>query len=449
MQGKIGAGRVLKIERVHNLPFPKFQLRRDYSLATHPLFTMLRDVKGNARGCILTEPLWGIPYFLYAPYVSIYMLALGINDSQIGLITSIGLIFQILSALLSGAITDKLGRKRTTFWFDLISWSIPTLIWAVAKDFNYFVIAAVINSVWRVTHNSWSCLLVEDTDQNSLVDVYSWIYISGLLAAFFAPLASLLINRFSLIPTVRGLYIFASILMTAKFLIMNGMVTETKHGLIRMQQTKNQSLVALLSEYRGVFRQILGTPQTLYTLGVILVMNTSWMINGTFWSVYVTKKLLIPPQHIALYPFARSIIMLFFFFLVMPRIRNLNFRNPMLIGLLGYIISQLILVASPERGYLSLLVSTLIEAVSYATVSTLLDKMVVVTVEAKERARILSIIYVIVILFTSPFGWIAGQLSEANRMLPFALNIVFFSIGGVLVYLAGKMSRQVETPEEI
>ena len=238
------------------------------NLATHPLFTMLRDVKGNARGCILTEPLWGIPFFLYAPYVSVYMLALGVKDSQIGLIVSIGMVLSIISALLSGAITDKLGRKRTTYLFDLFSWSIPCLIWAVAQNFNYFLIAAVVNSVWRVTHNSWSCLLVEDTDPETLVDVYTWIYVAGLLAAFFAPLASILINQFSLVPTVRGLYIFAFAMMTFKFVIMNGMVTETKQGLIRMEQTKNQSLFSLLSGYKGIFREILHTPQTLFTLGV-------------------------------------------------------------------------------------------------------------------------------------------------------------------------------------
>jgi len=82
------------------------------------------------------------------------------------------------------------------------------------------------------------------------------------------------------------------------------------------------------------------------------------------------------------------------------------------LGLAGYIVSQLILIASPVKGYLPLLISTLIEAVSFATVSTLLDKMVVVTVDPKERARILAIIYVIVILFTTPFGWIAGRLSR-------------------------------------
>jgi uncharacterized integral membrane protein len=37
---------------------------------------------------------------------------------------------------------------------------------------------------------------------------------------------------------------------------------------------------------------------------------------------------------------------------------------------------------------------------------------------------------------TSPFGWIAGLLSQANRSLPFILNIVLFAVGGILVFVA-------------
>ena len=70
-----------------------------------------------------------------------------------------------------------------------------------------------------------------------------------------------------------------------------------------------------------------------------------------------------------------------------------------------------------------------------------MDKMVVMTVEPQERARILAILYVIVIIFTSPFGWIAGQLSEANRVLPFILNLGILVVGAFLVFLAGKVAK--------
>ncbi len=93
-------------------------------LKRHPLMMTLRNLDGNARGCVYTEPLWGIPFNLYTPYVSVYMLALGMTDSQIGFLASLGTIFQVFWTLVSGAITDKLGRKKTTLIFDLISWQL-------------------------------------------------------------------------------------------------------------------------------------------------------------------------------------------------------------------------------------------------------------------------------------------------------------------------------------
>jgi MFS family permease len=367
------------------------------------------------------------------------MLAFGLNDAQIGSIVSIGLVLQIVSAFMSGAITDKLGRKRATLIFDILSWSVPCLIWAFAQNFNYFLIAAVINSMWRITMNSWTCLLVEDTDPKLLVDIYTWIYIAGLLSAFFAPLAGLLINSFSLIPTMRGLYLLAFVLMTTKFIVMNMLVKETRQGLVRMAESKHQSILEMLREYTGVTRQILAAPQTLMTLGIMLVMSIAQMVNGTFWSIYVTEKLHIPMQHLALYPFVRSVVMLAFFFTIMPRIRELNPRQPMLLGFGSFILSQLLLILSPEKSYLMILMSTFLEACSIATVSIMLDRRAVVTVDADERARIMAVMYVVVILFTSPFGWIAGNLSQFDRVLPFALNIGLFVIGAILTYYASKM----------
>jgi len=205
----------------------------------HSLITTLKSLRGNPRGCVYTEPLWGIPFNLYSPYVSIYMLALGLSDKEIGSIISISWAFQILLALLSGVVTDKLGRRRTTLIFDIIAWTVPSIISAIAQNYWYFLIAGIINSVWRITHNSWSCLLVEDADPDQLVDIYSWIYIANIMVGFVAPLAGLLIGAYSLIPTVRGLYFFAAIMFTIKAVVTYQMTQETQQGLIRMQETQH------------------------------------------------------------------------------------------------------------------------------------------------------------------------------------------------------------------
>jgi len=404
----------------------------------HSLFETLTSLRGNPKACVLTEPLWGIPYQLYAPYVSIYMLGLGLKDSQIGLLVTIGMTMQIFWALLGGAITDKLGRRKTTFFFDFIAWSVPTLIWAIAQDFRYFVAAAMFNAVWRVTQTSWSCLMVEDAEPDQLVDIYSWVYISGLLSAFFVPIAGLLIGRFELIPTIRALFIFAFIMMTIKFFVLYFYSTETKQGKIRLEDTRKQSMIALVGGYSDVIRQMLRTPRTMYTLGILLSMNVATTIGNTFWAIIVTQRLQIPDSLIAIYPFARSIIMMVFFFLIMPAIKEMRFRNPMMIGFAALALSQIILITIPEKSYALLLLSTFLEACAYATVSTQIDRMLVITIDAQERARLMALLFLIVLIVGSPFGWIAGRLSEVNRILPFVMNIALYLIGAVLVFLASR-----------
>ena len=416
-------------------------------MKNHSLITTLKSLRGNPRGCVYTEPLWGIPFNLYSPYVSIYMLALGLTDTQIGSIVSISWGVQLALAIFSGVVTDKLGRRRTTLIFDILSWTIPSIISAIAQNYWYFLAAAVINSVWRITHTSWSCLLVEDADPDQLVDIYSWIYIANILVGFVAPLAGVLIATFSLIPTVRGLYVFAAIMFTIKAIATYQMTTETQQGLVRMRETQHQSIFLALGEYRGIIPTILRTPQTLFTAGIMLILSISNVISGNFWGIIVTEKLHIPNEHLAIFPFIKSAVMLFFFFVVMPRINKLHFKLPLTVGFLGFVLSQLVLITAPDRSYAFLFVNVLLEAFCFAAVNPLVDKMVVLTIDAKERARIQSLVYVGIILITSPFGWIAGNLSEIDKVLPFVLNTALFAVGAVLAYIAGNVSQKTTIPE--
>ena len=85
-----------------------------------------------------------------------------------------------------------------------------------------------------------------------------------------------------------------------------------------------------------------------------------------------------------------------------------------------------------------MLVVTILDACSMPLVGTLLDKLIVLNVDAQERARIMAILYAMVLIITSPFGWIAGQFSEVNRSYPFVLSIIFYALGIALTFLAGR-----------
>jgi MFS family permease len=417
-------------------------------IRNHPLFQTLRELKGNPRITVLTEVMFGIPYNLFSPFFSVYMLALGMTDKQIGSIASLGLVLQIFSALLSGAIVDKFGRRLTLFICDMLCWGIPCLIWATAQDLRYFVAAALMNSLWRISHTAWTCLMVEDAEERHLIHIWTWIMIFAVCSAFFAPLGGWFVERLGLVPAVRGLFVFGFIMLTAKFVVLYVYSHETIRGVQRMQETRQRSLISLLGEYRSVFNRLLHSRLILAALSLMVITNIYTTVSSSFWGVLFTSKLGFSNAEISTYVAIRSIVMTVCFFLIGPRLTNMRrFQLPLWIGFAAVFISQLLLVVMPPRAVPLLVLSVMLEAVAASLVSPMTESLLALSMESDERARVSAMVYVALIVVISPFGWIAGQLSALDRSLPFALNMFLFAIGIVLVWVFGRPGFLVTAPQ--
>jgi MFS family permease len=408
-------------------------------IQNHPLFQTLRELKGNPRVTVLTEVMFGIPYNLFNPFASVYMLALGLTDQMIGSIASLGLVLQVFTALLSGAIVDKFGRRLTLLICDLLGWSLPCLIWGIAQDFRFFVAAAAMNSLWRISNTAWTCLMVEDAEERHLVHIWTWIMIFAVCSAFFAPLGGWFVGRFGLIPAERGLFLFGFVMLTAKAIVLYIYSHETARGVQRRQETHHRSILSLLGEYRSVFNQLWHSRSVLAALSLLVITNIYSTVSGSFWGVLFTKKLGFTEAEISTYVALRSIVMTACFFLLGPRLTNLRrFRLPLWTGFIIFFISQLLLVVMPAHAVPLLILSVVLEGVASAFVNPMSESLLAVSLESNERARVSAMVYVALIVLISPFGWIAGQLSAVDRALPFALNMTLFAIGIGIVWFIGR-----------
>lgn len=408
-------------------------------ILSHPLLITLRELKGNPRAAVLTEVMFGIPYNLFMPFFSVYMLALGVTDQQIGGIASLGLVIQIFSALLSGVIVDKFGRRLTLLLCDLLSWAAPCLVWAVAQDTRYFIVAAVLNGFWRISHTAWTCLMVEDAEERHLVHIWTWIMIFAVCSAFFTPLGGWFVGRFGLIPAARGLFLFGTFMLAAKAVVLYIYSHETARGVQRMAETNGQSLLSLLGEYRNVFGQILHSRPLLAALALMVITSIYATVSGSFWGILFTSKLGFSDSEISIYVALRSIVMTICFFLLGPRLTNpRRFNLPLWMGFIAFFISQLILVVMAPRAIPLLVLSVALEAIASALVSPMTESLLSLALETRERARISAMVYVALIVLISPFGWIAGQLSAIDRALPFTLNMALFALGALFVRVIGR-----------
>jgi DHA1 family tetracycline resistance protein-like MFS transporter len=419
------------------------------SILRHPLFQTLRELKGNPRACVLTEPLFGVPYNMFAPFMSVYMLALGVTDQGIGTIASLGLISQLLATFVSGAITDKFGRRLTLLIADLVSFSVPCLIWAASQNVTYFVVAALINGLWRIAHTSWTCLMVEDAEERHMVHIWTWVTIFGMSASFFTPIGGWFVGHYGLVPSMRGLLLFGFVMLTLKAVILYVYSHETERGLQRLEETRGRSLISLLGEYRSVFGQLLHSRPILAALSLLVVTNIYRTISANFWGVLFTGKLGFPEAQIALFMALRSIVTAVSLFVVGPRLHNLaRYRVPLWAGFGAFFASQALLVFMPPQAVPLLILSVLLEALAAALVNPMIEALLSVALQSHERARLSAMVYVGLMLVTTPFGWIAGQLSAIDRSLPFALLMALFAAGAVLVGIIGPGRFKPVTAEE-
>jgi len=404
----------------------------------HPLIETLVTIKGNPRIAIYTEPLWIIPFYLYSPFVSVYMAALNLSDSQIGLIASIFMFIRAGSALFSGAITDKLGRKLTTFIFDTASWSVPCLLWAFSQNFWWFVIAAAFNGLMQITDISWSCLLVEDAKKESLVRIFTLLHMIAQLAVVFAPLSALLVDRLSVVPAMRILFIITFISMTIKFIILYKYGDETEVGKTRLQETAGMSIWQIMSGYGGIYKQIFASRDMILALVILTIFSITGMISGSFFGLYVTGTLSIPAHFLAYFPILRSIVIAGFLILFQPKLERFGFRYPMLIGLVIFVISNFLLIYTPADTLYLLFIYIFLEALAFSFVAPRSDSLTQILIDPAERARIRGLMMVIVLGLSIPFGYLAGWLSEADRRYPFILIAILLILIFIIIVFSKK-----------
>jgi hypothetical protein len=75
------------------------------------------------------------------------------------------------------------------------------------------------------------------------------------------------------------------------------------------------------------------------------------------------------------------------------------------------------------------------------------ESLIALHVNPDERARIMAIRYMLIMLVTAPFGWFSGFLSDISRNLPFVLNLFLLAAGIVatLVYYLKNNDYSTET----
>ncbi|GHU69010.1 hypothetical protein FACS1894184_12230 [Clostridia bacterium] len=403
-----------------------------YSIKNHPLVKTLLSLQGNPRACVYTEPMWGLSMNLCLPYASVYMLSMGMNDTQVGIIASVYMFSQMLMAFVSGMIVDKLGRRLSTAVFDFLAWSLPCLIWASSQGFWFFAVAALFNGFMRVTMVSWDCLLVEDAPPTMITQIYTWVIICGNLSALFAPIASIMVSRLTMVPAVRILYINAFIVMTAKIFVLYHFSTETRVGVVRRDAAKTWTFRTIIKNYAQSIDNIRSSRGTSFAIVISVLVEIVGMISVTFWQIIASRRVGVPDTMLPIFPMVKSVLSIAFLFGIIGRMKQTRLKMPLFGGFACAMMGCVLLIAAPQNswvGFAVLFLSLAFEALGNATLNTLRESLVAIHVRPEDRSGVMALLQTLVMLVSVPFGYIGGVLSDISKPLPFVLSMSLLTIG--------------------
>jgi MFS family permease len=389
---------------------------------------ILPDLPGNSRYCLMAEPLWALfggVIFYFAP---LYMKALGLTELEMGLVNSTGFLCSFLYFILSGPLTNKFGRRLTSLTWDLVAWSAGMLVWAFARGFAWFLVAALLNSAVRIVTVSWNLLVTEDAREDQRVKIFGIIYLIGSTGGFVTLAAGLLLQRFGVIPTMRATYLIGAVSMTAMFFLRYFLTTETKNGQLMREKTGAIPLARLIAEQLTSLVRAARDRHFFILAAIYMIANA--VQSFTFFQIlYLKDNLGYSTAELSIVPAVNSLLSIFLFAFVIPRIPKAAERLGLLVGfILCFGGGLAFLFLGGGTLFLVLFIQGLSSA-AFLLLSAYRDSVFMNTAPSEHRAELFGLVNMLAMLFSIPTGALAGWLFTLQPLAPFAAVVALFALG--------------------
>ncbi len=382
-------------------------------------------VEGNARVMVITEGASAIAFHWYTTYLSLYMVALGVSEMQVGLLASVMIAAQFISTLLGGYAADRFGRKRMLVVGDIICWGVPMLLYAIAQNPWYFLVGRLINGFVFIVMPSFECLFVEDVATERRPAVFAMLRFLYAAADLFTPIAGLLVAWLGMVMGGRAIMATTMIVAVGTAVCRQFTLHETQMGRERMAAEVSAMPLAVVQGYRDTVSQMLRSRELVTFLGARVLTGFVMTIWNTYVAIYLTSALGIglPKAAIAILPFVSALATMGMIMLAADRIRRGPLRTNLIAGQALWLVGAALLVLSPAGTIVMALLWTVAAAVSSALFQPANQSYWAGVVADKTRAQVFSVASAAITLGALPAGPLAGVLYTLNPRAPFVLGI--------------------------
>jgi len=401
---------------------------------------LFRDLNNNARVSLLLLPVWSVFWGLVYFYSPLYMRSLGLNEVDIGIVSTVNLAFAFLCHLVASPVTNKIGRKKASIIFDTLSWTVPMLIWAFSQNIWFFLVAGVVNAMCKIPLISWNCLITEDEHREKVPKIYTVITLINSGIGVFAPITGFFIAKFGLVNSMRPLYAIGGISMAAMFFARNAFVTETEagkkmiadHDGIPMRKSVGNYLKMVFGLYRN---------KGFVLLAVIFIATNFIATLNVFQVIFLTEHLTYERTKISLIPFIVAVANVAIFIFAVPRLSKKKPETVLCAFALCNLASSILFLAIPEKNLIVMLAVMAANGMSNFILLSYRESVFMNAQGEHEKADMYSAVQTLTILFGIPAGYLGGILYKANPAFPFILVSMLYIIAFAASFAFSRLVR--------
>lgn len=390
---------------------------------------------GNAKYCILFHPMWAIPFNFYFFYLSMYMLASGVTQKQIGILVLLGSLFSLLFSFVAAPVVDAFGRKKSVLFFDLISSVLPPLIYLISANFLFSMIAVVFTNANKIMSVAYYLIMIEDASENETVRSFNYFNQIMIASGIITPLIGLLVSQYGLIYMERILLGISTLCMLILILWRNHYFEETVTGKIIMEKSKfSFTLEVLMKPYIDSY-VILKNDKTKRLVIFANILLYVYMLVGTNMSLYFVPVLYNVLQldvlSTSIVGSAYYVGMLTAMILIVPRLYHSNIFRSSLLGVVINIAGFILMLLIPKNNIIFAVIAAFIMSLGYGVVKTYSEASLAISTNGDNRSGVYSFINGVSSLIGIFIGSLCSVLFSYSAQSIVIISILILVIIGI------------------
>ena len=392
----------------------------------------------NARICTSLFPLWAIPFTFYMFYLSLYLKEAGFSDVQIGNLMVASNIAALVSSFVASPLVDRLGRKRATLIFDLLSSVFPALLFLVWPLYEVALIAMALTGMNRIMSVGFYLLMIEDASEHNSVVSMNLFNVILVATGLLTPLAGMLVLTWGVVRTEEFFLLFAVISMTFQALIRHVLIKETPTGVAVREHMKVEGRFWTVSRffrvYRTVYEDIKGEPTLLRAMIINALIYVYFSLGTTaslLFAPFFIDFIRISPSAVSLVGGVYSLGTLLAMVIVNPRLKRKNYYTYAIYAVLVSFVGFALLFFGPKGGLAFPLVAVICISFAYGVLKTLADVVLAVETHGEHRTAVFASSF----LLSSILGIVFIKLTTLlyAQSPKWLLVVCSLLLGGVLI----------------